>query len=60
MPIEEIKKALREVRRICEATRFCKDCPLSVGMVCPMIDCDGFPATYPQEWVLNWNDDKKE
>lgn len=57
MPIEEIKKALREVRRICSENRFCKDCPLGVGNHCPMLDEKGFPATYPEEWELNWSDD---
>lgn len=57
MPIEEIKKALREVRRICTECGYCKKCPLSIDGSCPMHDELGDPVEYPEYWALDWNDD---
>lgn len=58
MTIEEIKEALREVRRICTEARFCKNCPLAIDGSCPLHDDDGEAVDYPEEWPLEWEDEK--
>jgi len=57
MTIEEIKKALREVRSICTESSYCTNCPLSVDGSCPMRDELGETVEFPEYWALDWNDD---
>lgn len=57
MNICEIREALREVRRICEGTLYCADCPLSVCGGCPMKTVNEEPVAYPANWPLDWEDE---
>lgn len=53
MTIEEIKKALHEVSKLCAQQKYCVDCPLSLDGKCPTWDVQGDAVDYPEYWSLN-------
>jgi len=53
MTIEEIKKVLHEVSKLCGQQKYCVDCPLSVDGKCPTRDVNDDATDYPEYWALN-------
>jgi len=53
MNIEEIKKVLLEVSRICAQQLHCADCPLSLDGKCPTRNVEDEATDYPEYWSLN-------
>ena len=67
MDIKNLKKALLEVRELCQNTKFCLKCPLhkmdEVGIpYCPMHeDDDGISIHQPAFWVVDdYEEDEDE
>ena len=60
MTIDEIKQALREMKKICSNSVDCDDCPLAAlkgtETVCPTTDGEE-GLIYPFEWPLDWPED---
>lgn len=50
--IIRIKRAMLEIRRICQSNYVCSLCPLAVNGKCPMVDKFG-DRTAPCYWVLD-------
>lgn len=58
MGIEDLKKALRQVRDICARQQLCADCPLrGNNNGCPTRDSEDESTDYPENWSLDWSDD---
>lgn len=51
LKIDDLKKALREVRDICARQQFCADCPLrGKNNGCPTRDSEDESTDYPENW----------
>lgn len=57
MTINDLKRALREVRNICARQKCCADCPLlTKSNGCPMRNSNDEATDYPENWSLDWGE----
>lgn len=57
MTIDELKQALREVKKICIDYGRCEDCPIATEKgECPVVEPD-LTVVYPVNWPLDWQED---